>query len=156
MPECVFCRIVAGRGEASFVFDDDVTLAFMDIEQQAKAHVLVIPKVHVETIDLLPPDVAAQLMQTVVRVAQGLRAAYDPAEITVWQSNGAAAGQDVPHVHMHLLTREPNDGLLRVHSTSPSMPDRAELDRRAAIIHTVIDDERIRGAALLHATQRLR
>ncbi len=136
--ECVFCGIAAGHVAASIVFEDDATLAFMDIEPLTEAHVLVIPKVHVETIDLLPLDVAGPLMQTVVRVAQGLRAAYDPGGITMWQSNGAAAGQDVPHVHIHLLTREPNDGLLRVHSTLPTLPDRGELDRCAEVIHAAL------------------
>ncbi len=140
MTACIFCQIVAGRADASVVFEDEWTLAFMDIEPLTRAHVLVIPKMHVGTIDLLPPDLATQLMQAVVRVAQGLRAAYDPAGITVWQSNGAAAGQEVPHVHVHLLTREPNDGLLRVRPTTSIVPDRAELDRRAAIIHTAIVD----------------
>ena len=131
MSDCVFCEIVAGTLEASVVCEDDATLAFMDLRQPNAAHVLVMPKQHVETVYELEPEVAARLMQAVVLVARAVRRTFGPSGLSVWQSNGAAAGQEVPHVHMHIFTREPGDGFLRVYPEPPVRPDRPALDRLA-------------------------
>ena len=131
MSDCVFCGIVAGSVEASIVHEDEVTIAFMDLSQPNGAHVLVIPRQHIETIYDLEPDVGAGLMQTVVRTARAVRRSLQPAGLSIWQSNGPAAGQDVPHVHVHLLTRQPQDGFLRVFPGIPARPARAILDQLA-------------------------
>jgi histidine triad (HIT) family protein len=117
--------------EASVVFEDDATLAFMDLRQPNGGHVLVIPKQHVETIYDLPPDVGARLMQTVVRTARAMRRGIQPDGLSIWQSNGEAAGQEVPHLHMHLFARQPRDGFLRVYPERPARPDRSVLDQLA-------------------------
>jgi histidine triad (HIT) family protein len=116
------------------VFEDGATLAFLDLRQPTAAHVLVIPKQHVETVFDLDPDTAARLMQTVVLVARAVQTSLKPAGINLWQSNGHAAGQEVPHVHMHILTRAVADGLLRLYPQRPRQPARSELDALAATI----------------------
>jgi diadenosine tetraphosphate (Ap4A) HIT family hydrolase len=80
-------------------------LAFHAIDQAAPGHTLVIPRRHVETIVDLDDDLAAGLMQTAVRVARALRATLAPAGLKLMQANGRAAGQAVPHVHLHLIPR---------------------------------------------------
>lgn len=134
MSGCIFCEIVAGRAPASIVWEDDATVVFMDIRQLTDAHLLVVPRSHVETIDELPLDIAARLMQATVFAARAMKATLEPAGISLWQSNGEAAGQEVPHVHIRLITREPGDKLVRIYPTSPRSPGRAELDSLAAHI----------------------
>ncbi|HEY9293469.1 MAG TPA: HIT domain-containing protein [Microlunatus sp.] len=131
---CAFCRIVSGRVQASLVHEDSETLAFVDLRQPGwprGAHVLVVPKAHIEFLFDLPAQLAAQVMQTVVRVADAVRRVAEPGGISVWSSNGAAADQEVPHVHLHVLARYHGDGLLRVYGERPESPGTAELDELA-------------------------
>jgi histidine triad (HIT) family protein len=137
--ECVFCKVVDGAAPASVLYGDEATLAFMDLRQPTwpeGVHVLVVPKQHVEQLDELPPDVAGPLMATVVKVARSVRRTCAPEGMSVWSSNGPAAFQEVPHVHMHVLTRRHEDGLLRVYAERPAHPSMAELDEVAATLRT--------------------
>lgn len=95
---------------------------------------LVIPKCHIETICELEPDIGGRLMQTVVLVARAVQRSLQPRGLSLWQSNGPAAGQEVPHVHVHVLARQPQDGLLRIYPEEPDYPESAALDRLAAQI----------------------
>ena len=136
MGGCVFCGVVAGTVEVSVVYEDDATVAFMDQRQPNGGHVLVIPRQHVETLPDLTPDVAARLMQATVLTARAVQRSLGPAGLSVWQSNGTAAGQEVPHVHMHVLARRHGDGLLRVYPQRPPYPGRAALDELAAKVRS--------------------
>ncbi len=112
---CVFCSIVRGEAESATLFEDDSTLAFLDLRQSNEGHVLVVPKRHFEQIYDLDEEIASALAKTVRRVARAVRRVYEPEGLSIWQSNGAAAFQEVPHVHWHLLPRYTNDGLLVVY-----------------------------------------
>lgn len=136
--DCVFCRIVERQVEASRVYEDDATLAFIDLRQPNPGHVLVVPKVHVPMLDQLPLDVAARLMQTVVLVTGAVRRGFAPDGINIWQSNGVAAGQEVFHVHMHVFPRRAGDDCLRIYPQAPPTPARAELDRLAARLRAAL------------------
>ncbi len=103
--QCAFCRIVARAAPASEILRSATMLAFLDIDQAAPGHTLVIPRRHVETVVDLDDDLAAGLMQTAVRVARALRATLAPAGLKLTQANGRAAGQEVPHLHLHLIPR---------------------------------------------------
>lgn len=110
---CFICRIVSREAPASIVLDDESTLAFVDIRQPNEGHILVVPRMHIETIDLLEGTIAADLIWATVRVARAVRRAFRPPGMSVWQANGEAAGQDAPHIHFHVLPRHHEDGLLR-------------------------------------------
>lgn len=126
---CPFCEIVAGRLDASVVAQTEHALAFLDIRQAVPGHVLVVPKRHLEDIYAIGPELAGDVMQLGVRVANALREAFHPAGLNLWQSNGAAAGQEVPHFHLHVQPRRVADGLLRVYTHgAPSPSSRAELN----------------------------
>jgi histidine triad (HIT) family protein len=116
---CTFCRIVAGQAPGNFVFRDDAVVAIVDLRQVTEGHVLVMPTAHVETIDDLDEATAAKLAWSTVRVSRAVRRAYAPDGINVWSSNGKAAGQEVPHVHIHVLPRLAGDGLMRVYPAEP-------------------------------------
>ena len=130
--ECPFCAIAAGRAPAGMVVDDGTVLAFMDLRQAVPGHVLVVPRRHVPDIYGMAPDEAAAVMQVAVRVARALRDEYDLPGLNLWQSNGAAGGQEVPHFHLHVHPRRVGDGLMRVYPGGvPSPAGAAELAARA-------------------------
>ena len=104
--ECIFCKIAAGEIPCTKVLEDDVALGFMDIAPVAEAHVLLIPKPHYETVDELPPDLAAGTLKHLPDLVRAIRAATGCQGLNVLQNNGAVAGQLVPHVHFHLIPRD--------------------------------------------------
>jgi len=116
---CTFCQIISGQAPGNFVFRDDAVVAIADLRQVTEGHVLVMPTAHFETIDDLDEATAARLAWATVRASRAVRRAYAPDGINVWSSNGEAAGQEVPHVHIHILPRWTGDGLMRV---SPGEP----------------------------------
>ena len=129
---CPFCAIVAGRLEASVVAQTPTALAFLDMRQAVPGHVLVVPRQHVEDIYAIEPAVAGEVMQLGVRVAQALRAVFQPPGLNLWQSNGVAGGQEVPHFHLHVQPRRVADGLLRVYpGGQPAPASRDALERMA-------------------------
>jgi histidine triad (HIT) family protein len=132
--DCVFCGIVAGTVDASIVARDRHTVAFMDLRQLSDAHVLVVPHKHIESVYALDPETGAHLMRAMIRVANAMQRSLQPEGLNIWQSNGEAAGQEVPHVHFHLVTRTKEDGLLRVYPAPPPYPNRETLDELAARI----------------------
>jgi histidine triad (HIT) family protein len=132
--DCVFCRIVDGQAEASIVFEDATTLAFIDVRQFHPGHTLVVPKRHIPNLFDLDDDVAGDLARTLTRVARAVRDAFKPDGMNVWQSNGVAGGQEVFHLHLHILPRAENDGMLRFYPSRPGYPQRPELDEQAARI----------------------
>ncbi len=102
MTHCLFCKMVAGDIKPNIVFEDENILAFRDINPQAPVHILIIPKVHVATLDDLDNTLlAGQLVQTAVQLAkaEGLSA---EGYRTVFNCN-QKGGQEVYHVHLHLL-----------------------------------------------------
>jgi len=111
MTNCVFCRIVAGEIPSTRVYEDEHTLAFMDIGQVNPGHVLVAVKPHVENIHGLDDALAAAVFRSTVRVARALRDAFTPEGMSIYQANGPAAGQTVFHLHIHVIPRWAADGM---------------------------------------------
>lgn len=132
---CIFCRIVLGEELASRVYETETVLALMNLRQFNAGHVLVIPKEHVATVYDLAPELAGELMQATVVVANKLRRAFDPAGLSLWQSNGDPAGQEIPHVHIHLLPRYEGDDALDFYPAgNPPIQPRTYLDQLATQI----------------------
>ena len=139
MTDCLFCRIVAGELPASRVFEDEWTLAFMDLRQTNAGHVLVLPKAHVETLDALPADLAGPLMRATALVTGAVKRRFQPDGVNVWQSNGEAAGQEVPHVHLHVFPRYADDGHFRIYPGRAPNADRGRLDELAGQLRASLD-----------------
>jgi len=108
---CIFCRLVAGEIPAARVYEDGLTVAFMDIGQVNPGHVLVATRRHAATLFDITPEEAAAVMQTAQRVAQAVRAAFDPPGLTLLQANGREGDQTVFHFHMHVVPRHADDGI---------------------------------------------
>ncbi|HXF69208.1 MAG TPA: HIT family protein [Thermoflexus sp.] len=111
MSSCIFCAIVARQQPAEIVYEDERTMAFMDINPANPGHTLVIPKRHAATIFEIDEEDAAAVMRTTVRVARAIRAALAPEGLNLVQSNGRAAGQEIFHLHVHVIPRWVGDGL---------------------------------------------
>jgi histidine triad (HIT) family protein len=110
MTDCVFCKIRDGQIPSLKIFEDDRTLAFMDINPVTHGHCLVIPKAHAATLfDAEVEDLGA-VIAAAQQVARAIREALAPDGLNMLQANGAAAFQSVPHFHVHLIPRWANDG----------------------------------------------
>lgn len=104
MPDCVFCRIVAGEIPAAVVREDDETLAFRDLDPRAPLHVLVIPKRHIASADDAALEDAPLLGRLITAAADIARAEGVVAGgYRLVLNTGSDAGQSVPHIHLHLL-----------------------------------------------------
>jgi histidine triad (HIT) family protein len=110
MKDCIFCRIVRGELPCTKLYEDEAVLAFMDIGPIVKGHVLVIPKTHVDPLTALPPELLGPIMLVVQKIAAAQMAGLHADGVNLHQSNGACAGQVVPHVHFHVIPRFANDG----------------------------------------------
>jgi histidine triad (HIT) family protein len=109
--DCVFCRIVAGQIPSTRVYEDEHTLAFMDIGQVNPGHVLVAVRKHAATVFELEDAQAEAIARTIVKISRALKKTFDPEGLSVYQANGKAAGQTVFHYHVHLLPRHAGDGM---------------------------------------------
>jgi len=135
---CVFCRIIRGEAPAHVVYEDDRVLALLDIHPSAPGHTLIIPKAHVARVEDLPEEDAAALFRALHRLVGRIQAAVDAPASTVGVNNGPESGQEVPHVHIHVIPRFRGDrgGIIQGVARSWRRPGTEEMGRIA---------ERIRG-----------
>ena len=101
----IFARILRGEIPCIKIYEDDKTLAFMDVMPQAEGHTLVVPKEEAENIFDLSPESAAALIATTQKVARAVKTALGVPGLMIVQLNGRAAGQSVFHIHMHIIPR---------------------------------------------------
>ena len=99
----LFAKILRGELPANKVYEDDSTFAFLDIMPQANGHTLVIPKEPATDLLSLSASGAADLIGKVQKIARAVKSALNADGITIFQLNGSAAGQTVPHIHFHVL-----------------------------------------------------
>ena len=125
---CVFCEIINGAKHASVVYADKLTIAIVDLRQFNPGHVLVIPRAHLPDVRELDEATGAALMATVAKITRAVGRAFPNDGLSLWSSIGPAAFQEVPHLHIHVHPRLPEDGCLRVYPAAPSTPDRQQLD----------------------------
>ncbi len=107
MGNCVFCKIVRGELPAKVVYEDDLIMAFHDINPQRKVHVLVIPKKHIESVNEIKPEdkeLMGHLWVKIPEIAKKLGIAENGYRIIV--NTGYHGGQEVPHIHFHILGGE--------------------------------------------------
>ena len=108
---CSFCAYLGGERPYTVLDVGALTALLVTFEQRGVGHLLAIPIAHRPTLfDLTEPE-AAGLMTTTIRAAEAIRAAYDPEGIAVWQNNGVAANQSIPHVHFHVAGTIPGGGI---------------------------------------------
>lgn len=135
MTGCVFCRILARELPATFVLESERVAAFLDLYPVHAGHVLVVPRAHYQDLGACPAELAAELFSVGVRLAPAIVAATGADGFNVWAANGEAAGQEVFHLHLHILPRHQNDSFgLRFPKGYPREAGRAELEAMGAKI----------------------
>ncbi len=107
---CIFCKIIRGEIPSHKVYEDEHTLAFLDIRPNNHGHTLVIPKDHFENIYTLPDETLARLSLAVKKVAIAVKNGMDADGINLIMNNEEAAGQIIFHAHMHIVPRTKDDG----------------------------------------------
>jgi len=109
--DCIFCKIIKGDIPCFKLYEDEHTLAFMDINPANDGHALIIPKTHANDLLSIEPDSLAAVTMTARKVARAVSGTVKPEGINLMQCNGEAAGQSVFHFHMHVLPRAVGDEL---------------------------------------------
>ncbi len=129
MADNIFRKILDGEIPSRDVYEDDDTYAFLDVNPLARGHTLVIPKEDAETLEDLD-DGGAALFDTVRRLAPRVADAVGAPAYNIGLNNGEEAGQEVPHVHVHIVPRFDDDGGHPIHAIQPSPPsfDDDEMD----------------------------
>ena len=139
-PDCIFCKIVAGAIPSATVLETDAALAFLDIGPVAEGHTLLIPKGHYRTLDEMPAAEAGAVLASLPAVVAAVRSATGCEGVNVLQNNGAIAGQLVPHVHFHIIPRNPG-GAFAFNWPAGAYPD-GRLAELAETIRQAAEDHR--------------
>jgi histidine triad (HIT) family protein len=138
--DCIFCKIIAKEIPASMVYEDEIVSAFMDIQPVNSGHVLVIPKKHSANLADLDPEAGSQMFITARNIAEALRKTDIKCEgINLFLADGAVAGQEVFHCHLHVIPRHKNDGFgFKFRKDYLNLPERKELDINAGKIRDIL------------------
>ncbi len=120
---CIFCEIVGGRIPAHTIYEDEETLAFLDIQPRSPGHMMIIPKKHHATIMDLPDNLVQPVFVTVKRVAQMLEKGLGTGHFTIGINTGRLSGQEVDHLHVHVMPRFEGDGGTSIHGVVNNPPE---------------------------------
>ena len=139
--QCTFCDLIQGAAEVSVCHEDADSIAFMDIQPVNAGHVLVVPRAHYNSLLDVPPEIGAHLFQVTMRLAGAIRRVTGCDDMNIVVNSGAAAGQDEPHYHVHIIPRRENDGFaIDLPFNGSSMPDRTLLDAMAVQLIAAMRD----------------
>ncbi|MFQ6000265.1 MAG: HIT family protein [Anaerolineae bacterium] len=129
---CVFCAIVKGDASAEVIYEDEETLAFMDINPATRGHTLVVPKRHFRDVYDIEEEAALAAMRTAMKVARAIKTALRPDGLNILQANEPGGFQSVFHFHFHIVPRWKDDGLVR--PWEPKRGDEEEIRETARLI----------------------
>ncbi len=138
MSSCIFCRIVRGEVPAHKVYEDDKVVAFLDIYPINPGHTLIVPKQHYERLEDVPEDVLAAMMRAAARLAPAVLRATGAQGYNLVVNVGRAAGQEIMHVHLHLIPRREGDGC-KIMACARSKPGDEELAKVAEAIRKELE-----------------
>lgn len=129
MTDCLFCKIIVKEMTAQIVYEDAHALGFLDIHPRAPGHTMIVPRIHAENILDLPDYVLKPLFRAVKKMIAMLQNALVPDGFTIGINQGQASGQEVNHLHIHLIPRWHGDGGSSIHSVvhHPSLESLAEI-----------------------------
>jgi histidine triad (HIT) family protein len=129
--DCIFCKIIKGDIPSYTIYQDDKTLAFLDINPNSVGHALVIPKKHVKTIVEMRDEDVEAVFKSIKKVVKAIDAALTPDGFNLVVNQGEVAGQVVQHFHCHVIPRTAGDGIeIAVKGIYLSTEDFQELVKR--------------------------
>lgn len=133
--DCLFCKIADKSIPSTVVYEDEFTLAFLDIHPLSEGHTVVIPKNHAENIIDLPEELVKPLFLSVRKVAAFLKDALNPEGFTIGINHGKVSGQTIDHLHIHVIPRYEGDGGKSIHSVVHNPPMEALEETRSRILN---------------------
>jgi diadenosine tetraphosphate (Ap4A) HIT family hydrolase len=132
---CVFCGILAGNVPASFVYEDELTSAFLDIRPVAKGHVLVVPRRHRLRLEDVDEHEGVAMWNAARRIAKAAQEALHASGVNLLVADGRSAGQEVDHLHLHVIPRyQPDDLVFDARAWALPAPEREELTATASML----------------------
>jgi histidine triad (HIT) family protein len=138
---CIFCQILAGAADASFVYRDDDVAAFMDVRPITQGHVLIVPTEHHVVMDEVPETTAGRMLSVAGQIARALPNVVRMEGYNLFVANGEPAGQEVLHVHLHVLPRYRGDGFgIRFPGGYGKLAGRDELNELAVRLRGLMAD----------------
>ena len=133
----MFCEIVRGESPASFTYQDDSVVAFMDVQPITHGHMLVVPREHAVLMSDLNETAAMRTFRVARRLGALVRDTLGAGGVNLFVADGEVAFQDVPHFHIHVIPRYTGDGFsLTFPPSYETPPSRAQLEAIASAIHT--------------------
>jgi len=132
-PECIFCKIVADEAPATFLYEDDTVVVFLDINPVTPGHLMVVPRAHLPALADIDPETGGHLFNVAQRMAAALRESGLRCDgVNLFYADGEAAFQEVFHAHLHVFPRYDGDGfgLIADWETQPSSSELAAIGER--------------------------
>jgi histidine triad (HIT) family protein len=124
MNSCIFCRITQKRVSSNLVYEDERAMAFLDIRPLNEGHTLIVPKSHYENIFDIPQELIMHIHGVTKRVALAVKKATQADGISIMQQNGKAAGQEILHLHVHIIPRCEDQKLPKFSETSEASKEK--------------------------------
>jgi histidine triad (HIT) family protein len=115
-PNCVFCKIIAGKISARVIMENEKAMALLDAFPLSAGHTLVIPKLHYAKLQEMSEQDAMAVFEIIWKVAGAVEAGSQVNALTIAIHNGSEAGQEIPHMHAHIVPRKRDDGAGPIHS----------------------------------------
>lgn len=139
--DCIICQLVHEEIEVTKVYEDDLVVAVMDIQPINPGHLFISPKKHIESISELDEELGAHMFKIAIKMADALRKSGLKCEgINVFLADGETAGQEIPHIHLHVVPRIGGDGSgFKFSGRYFELPKRKELEQTASLIRKALD-----------------
>ncbi|MGB9929579.1 MAG: HIT family protein [Methanosarcina sp.] len=138
---CLFCKIISGEIPSKKVYEDDTVFAFLDIHPASEGHTLVAPKKHYSNFTDMSAEDVASLFEAARKITAAVEKAFSAQGSNIGINNGEVAGQEVPHVHVHVIPRKKGDGGRGIKSIVWTEPDITNLERIAEKIKKALEKE---------------
>jgi histidine triad (HIT) family protein len=138
---CIFCKIVSGKLKARIINENDYAMAFLDAFPLSSGHTLVVPKAHYSKVQDMEKEYSCAVFSIACQIAAILEPTVRVNASTIAIHNGRDAGQEVPHVHIHIVPRSANDGAGPIHSMfkSRSRLNNEEMDKLADKLRKILN-----------------
>jgi len=139
--DCIVCQLVNGEIEVTKVYEDDLVVAVMDIQPINPGHLFISPRKHIEFMSELDEELGVHMFKIAMKLADALRKSELKCEgVNLFLADGEVAGQEIPHVHLHVIPRIRGDGFsLRFDESYFELPKREELEQAASLIRVAIE-----------------
>jgi histidine triad (HIT) family protein len=121
-PNCVFCKIIAGKIPAKVLMENEKAIALLDAFPLAAGHTLIIPKLHYAKVQEMSEQDAIAVFQILWKIIDAVEVGSHVSASTIAIHNGSEAGQEIPHMHVHIVPRNRDDGAGPIHSMFKSKP----------------------------------